>query len=223
MQQINLYLPEFQPKREPLTAIHMLWIMAAFIILLFVASYFLQQKNSAMEQQVNLQTAKNSSLQQQLDSLTRSIPQTDVAVLDAEIMRLQQDLLRRKRLITLVMNSNLGNSQGFSEQLRAMSRQALDTIALDAFSLSRGGRYVEFIGKTTASEQVPIYVQQLRKEDSFNAVAFGVLHLELDEKNKSVYRFSLAQQTDSLTPADEHLSGVQAILNPKSNSTGRAQ
>lgn len=212
MQQINLYLPEFQPNREPLRAVHMLWGALALLLLLLIGTYISNNSNKQLVAQVETQKAQLDQLKKQSEELTRSQPQANMASLDAEVMALRADLERRERLVGIVSNTNLGNSTGFSGHLRAMSHQAIDTIALDAFSLSRGGNYVEFIGKATAGDQIPLYVQRLRSEASFAKVAFGVLHIVPSEKDPGLLEFSLAQPLADESAKEAPKTAVQKLV-----------
>lgn len=212
MQQINLYLPEFQPNREPLRAVHMLWGGVVLVVLLLIASIVSSNSNKTLSGQVETQRAQLDQLKRQLDELNKSQPQANLAALDAEILGLLNDFMRRERLVGIVSNTNLGNSNGFSGQLRAMARQSLETISLDAFSLSRGGNYAELMGKTLASDQVPLYIQRLRTETSFSKVAFGVLHIVPSEQQAGLFEFSLAKQTVDDKSGDTPKTAVQILL-----------
>jgi hypothetical protein len=212
MQQINLYLPEFQPNREPLRAVHMLWGALVFLILLVMFSFTSHGSNKSLAAQVETQRAQLDQLKRQLDELNKSQPQANLAMLDAEILTLQFDLERRQRLIGIVSNTNLGNSSGFSGQLRAMSHQSLDTISIETFSLSKGGNYAEFMGKTREGDQVPLYLQRLRTEASFSKVAFGVLHIMPSEINPGLFEFSLAQPRADDKSKDIPKTAVQMLL-----------
>jgi len=221
MQQINLYLPEFQPNREPLRAVHMLWGSLVLIALLVAASIASSNSNKTLSTQVENQRVQLDQLKRQLDELNKSQPQANVAALDAEILGLMNDLVRRERLVGIVSNTNLGNSNGFSGQLRAMARQSLETISLEAFSLSRGGNYAELMGKTLASDQVPLYVQRLRTETSFSKVAFGVLHVAPSEQHSGLFEFSLAEQMADDESKETPKTAVQILLELNGQARGK--
>src|SRR5690606_20994041 len=120
MQQINLYLPEFQPNREPLRSIHMLWGTVIFILLLAVVSIVSAKHNRELtftveQQQVQLEQVKN-----QLKQLEQQRPQHNLAELDAQILHLQLERSRREQILSVIANKKLGNNTGFSEHLTAM-------------------------------------------------------------------------------------------------------
>jgi hypothetical protein len=213
MQQINLYLPEFQPNREPLRSIHMLWGTLIFILLLAVISFASAKHNRELalaveQQQVQLEQVKN-----QLKQLEQQRPQHNLAELDVEILRLQQERTRREQIFSIIANKKLGNNTGFSQHLTAMGRQSLDSISLSVFSLQAGGSYIEFAGKTRAADQIPLYIQRLRTEPVFAQSAFGVIDIAPLKGNQEVFEFSLAKQTGAKTP--ETKTAVQFLLDAR--------
>lgn len=195
MQQINLYLPEFQPNREPLRSIHMLWGMAVFVVLLIATSVFSAQHNREREQEINQSRLQLEQLKAQVAQLEQQRPISNLAELDAQSLRLTQELNRREQILHVIANKNLGNNSGFSAHLQALGRQSLDTLSLEVFSLLEGGNYLEFAGKARAVDQVPLYLQRLRTEAAFAQTAFGVLLAEPQKDATGVFAFFLARQT----------------------------
>jgi type VI protein secretion system component VasK len=96
MQQINLYLPEFQPNREPLRAVHMLWGVLVLVALLVIASALSSNSNKTMAAQIEIQRAQVDQLKRQLGEINKGQPQANLAALDAEILGLTNDLMRRE-------------------------------------------------------------------------------------------------------------------------------
>jgi type II secretory pathway pseudopilin PulG len=193
MQQINLYLPEFQPSREPMRAIHALVsiVVVAALLMLFSVTSNLQYKK--LQKQIADEQQAQSVLQKQLDALSTKKPASNGASLDEEIEKLQKDLQRRQQILDLISNQSLGNDKGFSSQLHALAKASLATVSIETFSLQKGGSYVELGGKTTAADQIPLYLQKLHEEASFAKVAVGVLHVQRDEKDSALLVFSLTK------------------------------
>ncbi|MEN0039064.1 MAG: MSHA biogenesis protein MshI, partial [Cellvibrio sp.] len=76
MQQINLYLPEFQPNREPLRSVQMLWGLVAFIVLLAIVSLFSAQENQKRELALEQSRVQLEQLKNQLAKLEQQRPTT---------------------------------------------------------------------------------------------------------------------------------------------------
>lgn len=196
MQQINLYLPEFRPNREPLRAIHMLWGGLAFLVLLLCFSVYSNYKNGLLEQQLAAEQKSQETMQAQLKLLNAQKPAQASAELDAKITQLQKNVQRHQQILAMISSQDLGNDKGFSVQLNALSQASLNTISLESFSLQRGGKYAELSGVTRSADQIPHYLQRLRKDPSFADVGFGVLNIERDVEQGGLLKFSLAKAKD---------------------------
>lgn len=175
MQQVNLYLPEFQPRRVWLSLAQMLWTLAAVVVLLLALSLWSSAYTRSLEGQLSSERADLEALQQQVQQLTAELPTRRGATVEEQMARLRQEIQRREQILQLMSQQKLGNADGFSGQLVSLSRHALDDVALSGFSLQSGGRYVELAGRVRKPELVPLYLQQLRQDQSFAEVAFGVL------------------------------------------------
>lgn len=193
MQQINLYLPEFRPNREPLRAIHMLWAGSAFLILLIALSFYSNHQHTLLLQQLEIEKKSQESIQAQLALLGAKKPAESSAEIDAKVARLQKSVQRHQRILAMISNQDLGNDKGFSSQLTAMGQAALPTVSVESFSLQRGGRYAELAGVTRSADQIPLYLQRLHKNPAFAEVGFGVLNIERESEGAGLLKFSLAK------------------------------
>lgn len=220
MQQINLYLPEFQPNREPLRSVQMLWGLGLFIVLLMIVSALSVNANRERELALEQSRAQLQQLKEQFAQLEQQRPRNNLAELDAQILALTQELDRRGQIFNIIANKNLGNNAGFSAHLQALGRQSLDTISLSVFSLQQGGNYAEFAGTTRAADQIPLYIQRLRSEAVFTQAAFGVLNIEPVQNNQGLFDFSLAKQTAASGKEPEAKTAVQMLLELNEKTRG---
>jgi Tfp pilus assembly protein PilN len=191
MQQINLYLREFQPSREPLRAIHMAWGALIFLVLLVIWTVFDSHNIKQSEQKLAQEQLELQSLQAQTQALESQRPAQGSLELDGKIADLQKNILRHKKILSMISHQELGNDKGFSMQLKAMGDAALNTLSINSFSLQRGGRYVELAGVARSADQIPLYLQKLRASPSFKDVSFGVLRVERDSQQSGIVNFSL--------------------------------
>jgi hypothetical protein len=193
MQQINLYLPEFRPNSEPLRAIHMVWAGVGFLILLICVSFYSNHQHKLLMQKLEIEQKSQESIHAQLLLLGAKKPEDSSVEMDAKIARLQKSVQRHQKILTMISNQDLGNEKGFSAQLIAMGQAALPTMSVESFSLQRGGRYAELAGVTRSADQIPLYLQRLRRDSSFSDVGFGVLNVERDSQTSGLLKFSLAK------------------------------
>lgn len=220
MQQINLYLPEFRPNREPLRSVHMLWGLGVFILVLGVVSILSANANRESEKKLAESRQQLVQLKAQVAQLEQQRPNVNLAELDAQISDMGQELSRREQILSIIADKDIGNNTGFSAHLQALGRQSLETISLSVFSLHQGGKYAEFAGNTRAADQVPLYIQRLRSEPAFQQSAFGVLNIEPGEMDQGQFAFSLARQI--VSPGDKDLvtTAVQKLLEQQKQTRG---
>lgn len=209
MQQINLYLPEFQPNREPLRSVHMVSGLVLFILLLVAFSVYTASQNKSRALGVESGRQQLLLLSAQFTQLEQQRQHHNLAQLDAEIMQLQGELQRREQILNIIANQKLGNNTGYSMYLQALGSESLPTISLQAFSLQQGGNYVEFAGQTHAADQVPFYLQRLRTHAVFAESAFGVLHIK--PAHNGGFDFSLAKENPRNAAMDTK-TAVQTML-----------
>lgn len=212
MQQINLYLPEFQPNREPLRSIHMLWGVVIFTVLLISASFMSAQQNRQRADAIEQNRFRLEQLKVQVTQMEQQRPKNNLAELDAQAVALSEELNRREQIFQVIANKNLGNNNGFSAHLEALGRQSLDTLSIEVFSLLAGGNYLEFAGKATAVDQIPLYIQRLRAEPVFAQSAIGVLNAVPLQAGEGIFSFSLAKQPEDASD-EPPKSAVQMLLN----------
>lgn len=207
MQQINFYLPEFQPNREPFRSAH-IFIAALLLIVLLVATTINSiYSNRELEQKLITNKGQVENLKGQLQQYAKISPQTNIIELDNQIFRLKTDIARKQQLLQVIAYQRLGNNTGFSAQLETMSRQSDSTIALTIFSLKSGGSYLELVGQATAAERLPAYIQGLKTEASFKDISFGVVDIEPDKSG--LYQFVVAHSAE---PSKEAVSAVQVYV-----------
>ncbi len=204
MQQINLYLPEFRPNREPVRAIHMLWGGVALLVVLIVFSFYSNHEYKLLEQQLAQEKNAQQALQAQLQVLSSKKPAQSSAELDAKVAQLQKNLQRHLQILSMISHQDLGNDKGFSSQLNALGQASLSTISVESFSLQRGGKYAELSGLTRTADQIPLYLQRLRRDSSFAEVGFGVLNIERDKEHSGLLKFNLAKPKDEKESAGGH-------------------
>ena len=112
--------------------------------------------------------------------------------------------------MSIISRQDLGNTVGFSAQVKALARQSLDTLALERISLQRGGNYVEFSGTARSADQIPIYLQRLRSEASFANVNFGVLRVERADNSNGHLSFQIAKaQEDKTLGGGDYFEGAR--------------
>jgi Tfp pilus assembly protein PilN len=220
MQQINLYLPEFQPNREPLRTPQMLLISIVGVVCLLAISFYSLQQNKSALIQLQKKQEELSRLKNQITDLNQKIPKNNLEELDKSILNLRKVLEKKELTLSTISNKNMGNNQGFSEHLIALGRQSLSTFSLNVFSLKQGGNYLEFAGVTQSADQIPLYIQRLRSESVFSQAGFGVLNITSIQNQQGLFEFSLAKNIEQ-EKDDDKKTAVQMLLDLNKEAVDR--
>ncbi|WP_111640412.1 hypothetical protein [Marinimicrobium alkaliphilum] len=191
MQQINLYLPEFRPQRQRLSLSQLAVAALVLALALGVWSTWNHLGNNRLVEAIAVERAQVDLLRADVARTQNALGVTGGPDIERELARLEEDIAQRERILTVITRQNLGNAQGFSRQMSALARQSLEDVQVQHFALRRGGEYAELRGVTRRADQIPVYVQRLRTEDSFRQVRFGVLQVEQGE-SRAAMPFSLA-------------------------------
>ena len=177
MQQVNLYLPEFRPRRNPLNLVQVLGLLVVSTVLVALMAFGGAQTNTELEKELQIQRESLAEVTREVEALKAQASRDNQLSLEERRARLRADVTRRERILQLIERQNLGNAEGFSGQLQALARQSREDLSLAEFSLKQGGNYVEMRGRVASAQRLPEYLQRLRQEQSFARVGLGVIDL----------------------------------------------
>lgn len=177
MQQINLYLPEFRPKVELLSAERAAIVVAVLLTVLVGLQVFRGQEMNKARAVATALEAEQKALKEQADTLKKAPKPVRDAALEREIEQLREAIRNREGVAGIIASRSLGNDAGFSEHLVALGRHKVDGVALQEFSIRGGGSFLRLTGVSQKPELVPLYVSQLQSDKNFEDTKFGYLSL----------------------------------------------
>lgn len=189
-QQVNLFLPELQPKRELITTKGAGIALAAAVFLCALVSLFDALESRRLKAELGQLRAEYEAGQQQINSVLAAMPRSQAASLQRELDENRLEIDRRERIYQLIQRQNLGNSDGFSAQMMAMARQHQPALSISEFALRMGGQKVEMSGAAKSAQAVPQYLQRLQHEPAFEAAVFGSLLIEQEKPDRVLFRLS---------------------------------
>lgn len=197
MQQINLYQPIFREQKKVFSAAAMLQVTGLIVlILLAIYGYNLWQLQP-FEQQIAQVNADHQRLSQQIEEMRQKVKANKKSqLLEDELKRVQQELERKRKVMTVISEGRFGNQSGFSDLWAGLARQHVDGLWLTRIQIDNGGKQLLLSGKTVSAELVPVYIQKLSNESAFSGLSFNVLELNRDEDNPSVILFNLGTSQD---------------------------
>jgi hypothetical protein len=177
-QQINLFNPAFRKRRGSSAAI-LLWVVGVAVLATGVAAgyehYRLRQaRDDAKAVATHLAQAQ---AQQEKLAAEQKARKPDTGR-EAELVALLAQVKRRREVIDALKSGAAGTSSGFSEYMRAFSRQTLDGVWLTGFDIDAGGQQLTLSGRALSPDLVPVYLERLNREPLMQGRQFATLKIE---------------------------------------------
>lgn len=185
-QQVNFFNPAFVPRRQHFS----LTTMAQGLGLLLLGSALMY---GYAYYQVGQLTAQAKEGARRLNDEQLRVArfaeefsaQGSDQLLQAEIQKLETQVNEQAELVAVMQSAALGNSAGYSEYMRAFSRQVVRGLWLTGFTLSGDGTQVSLSGGVVNPDLLPEYIQRLRREAVMQGKTFSALQMQQAKADKS--------------------------------------
>jgi hypothetical protein len=201
-QQINLFNPIFLKQKKYFSVTTMLQALGLIVVgsMLFYGYAWYQVQQLARQTQE--MTKRYESEQKRLIKFTEEFsPQRANQLLSEELDTLEAQAKAQDKLLTTLKSGAIGNTQGYSEYMRAFARQSVDGLWLTGFDINGDGAQMVLQGAATGPQLLPAYIQRLSKEPVMHGKMFATLQMKQpkDAADKPLYRgyveFSLQSTT----------------------------
>lgn len=179
-QQINLFLPQLQPRRDWLAFPLVAGLALLLLLLLLAGAAVLRQQANQRSAEEAVAQAQLATAQQQLSQSTQTLTgrKPDPAV-QIEIEATAAALRLREDALQLIESGAAGRSDGYVGLLRGFSQQAMAGVWLTGFSFN--GRETEIRGRLADPALLPGYIRRLNSEPVFQGQRFGQLELQREQ------------------------------------------
>lgn len=179
-QQINLYNPIFLKQKKYFSAVTMvqglgLMVLGALLVYAFASMQAVHLSRQAGEMAKRLE-AEQSRLTKAAGEFA---PRQKSQQLEGEIARLESQLKARQEVVNILQGGRFGSTAGFSEYLRAFSRQARNGLWLTSFVIQGGGEQLSITGRALQPELIPAYIRQLNREPVMQGKSFAAMEIRL--------------------------------------------
>jgi hypothetical protein len=185
-QYINLYDPALR-RESPIVSSGQLAVALAVVAVVSAAwATLLGGQVRAMAQEADSLEAQLVAQRAQLAEVGKALAERkpDVA-LAAELAAAEATLAVRREVIGVLEGGGIGNKTGFSEYLRAFSRQTMQGLWLTGFEISGGGTEMAIHGRTLEAALLPRYIRRLNDEAAFRGRSFAALMMEAAKNEPS--------------------------------------
>lgn len=187
-QQINLFNPIFLKQKKYFSAVTMVQALGLIVI----GSAFFYGYAWYQVQELNRQTqemsARHTAEQKQLVAYAEEFsPQRATQLLNDELQTLEAQAAAQTTLLETLKGGAIGNTQGYSEYMRAFARQSLSGMWLTGFDINGDGAQMSLQGAAAGPQLVPAYIQRLSQEPVMKGKTFAAFRMKLPkEADKTV-------------------------------------
>lgn len=186
IQQVNLYNPAFEKKREPLSLPGALIACGAALLLVVGVAAYAEIRASGMSARLVQEGRARAAAQADVTRLAAQVTgRKRDAALESELKRLEAELVSRNEVMTTLRSGAIGDTSGFAEYLRAFARQSFEGLWITGLSLSAAGRSIVVEGRALQPELVPNYVQRLNREQVMRGQVFSELVMRRPESKRN--------------------------------------
>ena len=183
MQQINLYLPEFRPKNDIVTARNCCYAIAAMLVFLVTMLVLDVSQLNSLEQEVIALEEQSIKLKDSVDILKKKPKVVPRSGLEQQIAAAKASIENRKGLLEVINSGTFGNKDGFSEKFISLSQEIPKELALRSFAFRNGGYAVRMHGDSNRAEKIPEFIAKLAQQDAFYGARFGQLLLSGNQQS----------------------------------------
>lgn len=193
-QQINLFNPVFLKQKKYFSVLTMLQALGLIVLgsALFYGYAVYQVKLLAKQSE---ETSKRYAAEQlRFASFSNEFsPQKSNQLLQDELKQLEIDAAKQKEILDTLKTGVIGNTDGYSEYLRAFARQTVTGLWLTGFEIEGDGAQMSLRGAVTNPQLVPAYIQRLNKEKAMRGKTFSALQMQQPKvaTAKSYVEFSM--------------------------------
>lgn len=177
-QQINLFNPIFMKQRKYFSLLAMLqalgMIIAGSLIFYGYATYQVGQLNRQLEENTKRYNSEQLRLARYV---TEFSPQQANQLLQGEVQLLEKQVADQNKIIETLKSGAVGNTIGFSEYMRAFSRQVVQGLWLTGFKVSGDAAQISLSGGVVNPELLPEYIQRLGRERVMKGKTFSTLKM----------------------------------------------
>jgi len=178
-QQINLFNPIFMKQRKYFSLLAMLqalgMIIAGSLIFYGYAIYQVNQLKLQSEESAKRYNAEQMRFARYVAEFS---PQQANQLLQDEVQRLEKQSAGQNEIIETLKSGAIGNTIGYSEYMRAFSRQVVQGLWLTGFKVTGDAAQISLSGGVVNPELLPAYIQRLGKERIMQGKTFSTLIMQ---------------------------------------------
>lgn len=178
-QQINLFNPALIERHKYFSLLTMLQALCMIIAgSLFFYGYTIYQVTQ-LDKRAEESSKRFSAEQARLVRYTTEFSTLQAnQSLQEEVRLLEQHVAEQAGLVETVKSGVVGNTTGYSEYMRAFSRQVVQGLWLTGFKVVGDAAQISLSGGVVRPELLPVYIQRLGKESIMQGKTFSAMQMQ---------------------------------------------
>jgi hypothetical protein len=181
-QQINLFNPVFLKQKKYFSVMAMGQALVLIVLgaLLFYgyALYQVRQLSAQVAEMSKRHAAEQARLTTYANEFS---PQRSTQMLQDEVALLEAQAAAQDKLLTTLKSGVIGNTEGYSEYMRAFARQSVHGLWITAFDIVGDGAQMSLNGGVLSPQLVPSYIQRLGREKVMKGKTFAMMQMRQPE------------------------------------------
>lgn len=197
-QQINLFNPIFLKQRKYFSVLAMLQALGLIVVGSGVFYSYAVYQVQLLDKQSQETSKRYAAEQVRFANFSNEFsPQKSTLILQNELKQLEAEAAAQKEVLDTLKTGVIGNTDGFSEYMRAFARQAVSGLWLTGFEIAGDGAQMSLQGAALIPQLVPSYIQRLNKEKAMRGKTFSFLKMQQPKSvstqptSKSYVEFSM--------------------------------
>jgi hypothetical protein len=179
-QQINLFNPVFLKQKKHFSALTMLQALLLIVLgsMLFYG-YAMYQVKLLAKQTAEMNVRYEAEQKRLVNYINEFSPQRAQKLLNDELLMVEAQAGMQAALLATLKSGAFGNTQGYSEYLRAFARQTVKGLWLTGFNINGDGAQMSLQGAVVNPRLLPEYIQRMNREPVMRGKSFAALQMKL--------------------------------------------
>ena len=210
-QQINLFNPIFLKQKKYFSTVTIVQALGLILLGCLLLAGYLSYQSTGLKKGAMTAAGNLAAAQTQLAQVTAAAQsrQKDKA-LEERIRKKEAEIASMQQVFSTLQKGDLGNTSGYAEYFRALSRQSVPGLWLTGFGLAGTGSEISIRGRSLQPDLVPEYLGRLKREESMRGKSFTGLEIREPEARPAAEGQQASGQPALAGYVEFHLHGSDA-------------
>jgi Tfp pilus assembly protein PilN len=185
-QQINLFNPIFLKKKKYFSTTAMAQSLGLLLLGSAMVAGYAHFQVASLGKEASVSSMQLADAQAQLAKIrAENAPRQKNQALENQVAKAEVEMQSLKQVFDILQKGDIGNTKGYSEYLRAFSRQIVDGVWLTGLSLVGAGNEIGLDGRALQPELVAAYMNRLKREPVLQGKSFGTLQMQVPKAERT--------------------------------------